>query len=261
MHQRFRPTRNRFDYQVFCICLDLDELPRLNQQRFFSVNRFNLFSFNENEHGVGKGNLVSYIRQLLTEKGYQSATYQIRILCYPRILGYAFNPISTYFCYSAKGDLQVILYEVSNTFGSRHTYLFEADTYSHSSSKSVRHTCEKQMYVSPFMPMKTAYYFSIQPPDKTVAVCIRQTEIAAGAHKSQAILDANFTGRYRPINNKSLLSAFFKYPLMTLKVICGIHWEAIKLWRKKLTIQPRDKGTSNSVSWQDKTGVSHYERL
>lgn len=261
MHHRFSPTKNRFSYRVFCMCLDLDELVQLDQQRYFSVNRFNLFSFNETEHGSGQGNLANYIRQLLTEKGYDNATHQIRLLCYPRIFGYTFNPISTYFCYNRAGEVAVILYEVSNTFSSRHTYLFQVDSHSQSDTKPIQHTCDKQLYVSPFMPMQTTYNFSIQPPAKRVAVCIRQVEKCIDSNPSQPILDANFNGVYRPFTDRSLLVAFWKYPLMTLKVTCGIHWEALNLWRKKLAIQPRLKGKSNSLSWQDKTGESHYERL
>lgn len=257
MHHRFRPTKNRFIYRVFSACLDLDELPRLNKLGFFSINRFNLFSFHEKDHGSGTGNLPDNIRSLLTERGFASATHNIRLLCYPRILGYTFNPLSTYFCYNSNAELEVILYEVSNTFGSRHTYILEAKP----DTEQVRHRCEKLMYVSPFMPMQTAYSFRIQPPDKRVAVCIRQTERADAETETQPILHATFTGKYCALNDRSLLGVFFTYPLMTLKVMVGIHWEALKLWRKKLTVQPRDTGKIHSISWQDKSGVSHYESL
>ncbi|WP_372741040.1 DUF1365 domain-containing protein [Neptunomonas sp.] len=257
MHHRFRPSKNRFIYRVFCVCLDLDELARLDKQRFFSVNSFNLFSFHEKDHGSGKNDLPAHIRALLTERGFASATHNIRLLCYPRILGYTFNPLSTYFCYNSDAELEVILYEVSNTFGSRHTYLLEAKP----NTDQVRQRCDKLMYVSPFMPMQTSYNFRIQPPNKRVAVCIRQTERTDSETETQPILHATFTGEYCALNDQSLLSVFFQYPLMTLKVMAGIHWEALKLWRKKLTLQPRDTGKSHSISWQDKSGVSHYESL
>jgi DUF1365 family protein len=257
MHHRFRPTKNRFIYRVFCVCLDLDELPQLNKQRFFSINKFNLFSFHEKDHGSGQENLPENIRSLLTERGYASATHNIRLLCYPRILGYTFNPLSTYFCYNSKDELEAILYEVSNTFGSRHTYLLEASP----NTDQVRHHCDKQMYVSPFMPMQTAYGFRIQPPKQRVSVCIRQSEQVNNSAEKQPILHAMFTGEHCTLNDRSLLSVFFKYPLMTLKVMTGIHWEALKLWRKKLALQPRDTGKRHSISWQDKSGVSHYESL
>jgi len=256
MHHRFRPAKHRFIYKVFSLCLDIDELPRLDRFRWLSINRFNLFSFNEKDHGSGHGNLAENIRQLLTQRGYNQATHRIRLLCYPRILGYAFNPLSVYFCYNQDDQLDVILYEVSNTFGSRHTYLLEAD----SKTDQIRHSCNKEMYVSPFIPMDTAYSFRISPPSDKVAVSIRQTEQSTlGAR--QPILQATFTGTQSELTDKTLLKVFFKYPLMTLKVILAIHWEALRLWRKKLSLQPRDTRQKHSISWQDKSGVTHYASL
>jgi DUF1365 family protein len=220
-----------------------------------------MFSFSEKDHGSGEGNLAAYIRQLLVDRGYSSATHQITLLCYPRILGFTFNPICTYFSYNSEGQLEVILYEVSNTFGSRHSYLFNVEPNVKGANKTVRHKCNKKLYVSPFMPMQTSYYFRIQPPDKNVAVCIRQTEGDVSPDNKKPILYAAFTGNFRSFNDISLLCVFFKYPLMTLKVVVGIHWEALRLWRKKLIIQPRLEGQSNSISWQDKSGVSQYEQL
>lgn len=264
MHHRMYPVKHRFIYRVFSCCLDLDELPQLNRLKLFSVNRFNLFSFHEKDHGLSDGQLAQQIRDLLTARGYQRATHRIKLLCYPRILGYAFNPLSVYFCYAADGQLAVILYEVSNTFGSRHTYLLEADP----QADIIRHGCHKQMYVSPFMPMATAYHFRIKPPAEQIAVCIRQTERLSEpetgeSHSSTAtpILHATFSGQHTTLNDRTLIKMFLKYPLMTLKVIGGIHWEALKLWRKKLSIQPREKTITSTISWQDKTGAQHYESL
>lgn len=262
MHHRMHPVKHRFIYRVFSCCLDLDELPQLDRLKLFSVNRFNLFSFHEKDHGLKQGQLAQHIRNLLSDRGYQSATWRIKLLCYPRILGYAFNPLSVYFCYNAQDELEVILYEVSNTFGSQHTYLLEADP----QAEVVRHGCQKQMYVSPFMPMATAYHFRIKPPAEQVAVYIRQTERSLqtdkqGAITNQPILHATFSGQHRALSDYTLLKMFLKYPLMTLKVIAGIHWEALKLWRKKLRIQPRENTTTRTISWQDKTGAKHYESL
>ncbi len=265
MHHRFRPTKHRFVYNVFSLCLDLDELSKVDQNRLFSINRFNLFSFHEKDHGNGKGNLASDIRKLLVDRGYHSATGRIELLCYPRIMGYTFNPLSVFFCYNKQNQLEVVLYEVSNTFGSRHTYLLPANN----NVSIVRHGCHKLMYVSPFMPMDTFYQFRISPPTQKVAVCIRQSEQAEGATDPEAKADANkqpilhavFTGDRIALNDRTLVRMFFSYPLMTLKVMGAIHWEALKLWRKKLKLQPRDKVISHSISWQDQHGVSHHESL
>ena len=256
MHHRLRPVKHRFVYKVFSLLVDLDELKQLDKFRFFSINRFNLFSFHEKDHGQGSGKLADEIRLLLSNRGYQSENFKIRLLCYPRILGYTFNPLSVYFCYDSSDQLQVILYEVSNTFGSRHTYLLEVE----GQPDIVRQGCSKLMYVSPFMPMDTAYGFRIKPPSDNVAVYIRQSEQTSGDTVAP-ILNATFSGKKQVISDRSLIKVFMKYPLMTMKVMGGIHWEALKLWRKKLKIQPRDKNVSHSISWQDKNGAMHYESL
>ncbi len=256
MHHRFTPVRHRFIYKVFSACIDLDELPRLDDLRLFSVNRFNLFSFHEKDHGGKNNNLAGDIRRLLIRQGYSEATHRIKLLCYPRILGYTFNPLSVYFCYDRSEQVAVILYEVSNTFGSRHTYLFPVD----GDDPLIRHHCDKAMYVSPFTPMKSAYHFRIHSPDDRVAVCIRQTE-QSPEQATTPLLHATFTGERRTLTDSTLLSSFIRYPLMTLKVISAIHWEALKLWCKKLKIQPRDKNQTRSISWQDENGVAHYENL
>lgn len=253
MHHRFTPRRHRFIYRVFSLCLDLDQLDQLGKSlRLFSVNRFNLFSFSEQDHGGGSGTLAPQIREILQERGYGSACARISLLCYPRILGYSFNPLSIYFCYNAQGTLEAILHEVSNTFGQRHIYLLPASTDKHG---CVRHQCDKQMYVSPFMPMDTYYGFRIRPPEEQVGITIRQSDNTT----RKAILHATFHGTRKPLTDRSLISAFVRYPLMTLKVITAIHWEALRLWRKKLKIQPRAAGSKYCISWQDKEGVFHYE--
>lgn len=256
-HHRFTPSVHQFKYRVFSSLLDLDELPNINRLKLFSVNKFNLFSFHEKDHGRGKDNLVCDIRALLKAQRLESAGHKIKLLCYPRILGYAFNPLSVYFCYNKSDQLQVILYEVSNTFGSRHTYLFETET----DGKILKQSCNKRMYVSPFMPMDTRYLFNISPPKEQVSVVIQQFDQLHHANNPKPIFTASFKGKHCNLTDKSLLKMFFQYPLMTLKVIMGIHWEAFKLWRKKLKIQPRENNVSHTISWQDKNGAIHHESL
>lgn len=252
-HHRFMPKQHHFAYRVFSLCLNLDELDLLHRQRrLFSVNRFNLFSFHERDHGRGAGALRTQINTLLVDRGYRSATANIRLLCYPRILGYTFNPLSVYFCYNQNSELEVILYEVSNTFGQRHTYLLTA---AQDRAGYVHQQCDKQMYVSPFMPMNTDYRFHILPPEQQVSVSIQQRERDLG----KDVLHASFGGKRIPMDDSDLLKAFLKYPLMTLKVITAIHWEALCLWRKKVKLQPRTPSEKYSISWQDKHGVFHHE--
>jgi len=276
MHHRFRPKKHRFIYRVFSFCLDLDELSELdNCLQLFSVNRFNLFSFHEKDHGKGDNKLRKHITELLCQHGYGSASSKITLLCYPRILGYVFNPLSVYFCYNEDGQIQVILYEVSNTFGKRHTYLLPVEN---NASTAIKHFSNKQLYVSPFMPMETNYSFRISPPGKKVSICIQQqqevenncpdhndtgikTDGNNGSDKKvQKILNAIFTGQRKNISDTQLLRLFASHPLMTLKVITAIHWEAARLWLKGMSLQPRNKEEPvYSLSWQDNHGVTHHE--
>lgn len=251
MHQRLLPSQHRFIYRAFSICVDLDELDQLQQLRGFGVNRFNLLSFYEKDHSKGTGKLRDQIAELLQQRGFGHACARIELLCYPRILGYVFNPLSVYFCYDAEDQLQVILYEVTNTFKQRHTYLLPADQ-----QPRQQHSCDKLMYVSPFMPMETRYSFTIQPPQQRVSIAIQQHDAA-----EQLLFKAAFAGRREAFSSRNLLKHFISHPLMTLKVVAGIHWEALQLWRKKLRLQPRETGARNSISWYDKNGDFHHESL
>lgn len=250
MHHRFSPKRHRFVYSVFSLLLDLDELPELSRRiKGFSFNRFNLFSFHEKDHGAGKGQLRREIEQLLHNRGYGDATARIMLLCYPRILGYVFNPLSVYFCYDRQQRLAVVIYEVSNTFGERHSYLIEVEA----GEATIRQQCSKSMYVSPFTPLVSDYNFRIQPPSERIAVCISQHAV------DRRLLHATFTGKSQPLGRWSPLGLFFRYPMMTLKVIAGIHWEALRLWLKGVPVYRHQNGHRLSVSWQDKNGVRHHE--
>ncbi len=277
MHHRFQPKKHRFIYRVFSFCLDLDELHVLDKKlRLFSLNRFNLFSFHEKDHGKGNKNLKDQITEILSQHGYGYASSKITLLCYPRILGYVFNPLSVYFCYNEDKELQVILYEVSNTFGKRHTYLLPVEE---NTSTTIRHFSNKQLHVSPFMPMATNYSFRIVPPEEKVSICIQQQESTnsncskkssthnhwgsnSSSKPSKKILNALFTGKKESLSDAKLLGLFISHPLMTLKVITAIHWEAARLWLKGMSLQPRNKKESvYSLSWKDNHGVTHHEVL
>ena len=169
VHQRVRPRRHRLSYDVFALLLDLDEISSLDSRSpLFGYDRHALVSFWNRDHGDGSGrDLRPWVNAKLAEAGLQPDGGPIRVLCYPRILGYAFNPLTVYFCYRQDGAPAAILYEVRNTFHERHTYVIPVEP---SSKAVIRQSCEKVFYVSPFVPMECTYHFRILPPGASVAV-------------------------------------------------------------------------------------------
>lgn len=222
MHRRLRPKVHRFKYRVFSLLLDLDELPALDRGlRLFGCNRRALFSFHETDHGpAGCTDLRGWLDGLLTRNGITPGGRK-RVLCYPRILGHVFNPLSVWFCDDDAGSLKAIIYEVHNTDGEGHCYVFAVDD-----GALARHQCEKDFYVSPFLSKQCRYHFRIAPPQEKVAIAIHETE------DGEAILNASFAGDHRALTDRALLRLFLRYPLMTLKVVFAIHYEAVRLMLK-----------------------------
>lgn len=226
VHQRMRPKKHRLGYRVFSLLLDLDELEYLGRSlRLLAINRPGILSFRESDHGAG-GPLRPWIASRLAEAGL-SANGRITMLCYPRMLGYVFNPLTVYFCHGADDRLLAIVYEVHNTHGERHAYVLPAGG---EPGGRVSHACPKTFFVSPFMPMDCVYNFTIHPPGDKVQILINETD-AEGP-----LLTASFSGTRQPLTDAKLARAMLRHPLMTLKVTLGIHWEAIKLLAKGLRV-------------------------
>lgn len=229
VHARHRPRPHKLRYRVFSLLLDLDELPLADQtMRLFAHNRFSIFSFHDKDHGIGeKGALKDWCRTKLGEADIDVPLEELRVemLCYPRIFGYVFNPLTVYFCRDRRENdrLVAILYEVCNTFHERHTYIIPTPQ---GAGGTVRHACDKEMYVSPFVPMECTYDFRIDPPQEMVRVAINERD-AEGE-----LLFASFTGKRLPLTDGALARCFLSHPLMTLKIMGAIHWEALLLWAK-----------------------------
>lgn len=232
-HRRFAPKAHALDYGIFQLLLDLDEAAPLGGRlRWFSVNRLNLFSHFDRDHGDGRpGPLRAYVEETLARGGVEIDGGPIRLLCMPRILGYVFNPLSIYYCHRPDGRLAAILYEVNNTFGQRHSYLIPADP---DAEGRARQACDKGFHVSPFMGMDLAYEFDLPAPAERII-----TTIHARGPDGALMLAAAFAGRRQEITDRALLTLLFAYPLMTIKVVAAIHWEAAKMVLKGLRLQPR----------------------
>ncbi len=222
------------------LLLDLDELPELDRRlRWFSLGRFNLLSFQSRDHGDSSPTpLRTQVERHLSAAGIEPDGGAIRLLCLPRVLGYVFNPLSLYFCHRQDGALAAILYEVSSTFGERHTYLIPAD----GGEAEIRQSAAKRLHVSPFMDMALHYDFKVQPPGDKVRVVI-DTFDAEGL-----LLAASFTGRRRELTDRNLLAACAAHPLLTLKVVAAIHWEALKIVLKGVRLRGGPSAPAEPVS-------------
>jgi uncharacterized protein len=231
MHRRLHPRVHHFRYRAFWFLLDLDEVDALHATtRLFSHNRPNLFSLYDTDHGDGSATpLRSQVERQLREAGVDLAVGRIDLLCMPRTLGYAFNPISIYFCHQADGALVALVYEVHNTFGERHSYVIEA----RSESGILHQQCRKALYVSPFMDMNLRYEFRVAAPDQRIAVGISAT--TANGLVMRAVLG----GTRQPFSDRALIGVFLRIPAITIKVIAAIHFEAMRLWLKGLRLRSR----------------------
>lgn len=234
MHARLKPFRHRFAYRVFTCLFDVDGLGTLGQKlRLFGHNRFNLFSFHDRDHGARDGSpLRSWVEARLAEAGLSLKPSRIELLCFPRLLGYVFNPLSIFFCRDDKGDLAAVVYEVKNTFGDQHSYVLPVPART-GSSAPVIHGTDKKFYVSPFIEMDCTYRFRLTEPGEQLAVLIRQAD-AQGE-----LLIATLTGNRVNLDDRAIARAFIRHPLMTVKVMVAIHWEALWLWVKGARLVPR----------------------
>lgn len=240
MHARLKPMSHRFVYRVLNLLIDLDRLDEADRQsRLFGVNRRAFYSFHERDHGPRDGSpLAAYVRGLAAHAGVDLSDGRIQLLCYPRLLGYAFNPLSVYYGYRADGTLALLVYEVRNTFGEHHSYVCPVLP-NEVSAGGIRQARNKRFYVSPFIGMQMRYHFRLTPPGDELKFRILETD-AEGP-----LLAATFHGRRHPLTSPHLLAAFWSLPFVTLKVIGGIHYEAARLWLKGARLVPRPQHGSD----------------
>ena len=240
-HTRFKPVKHSLKYNTFSLFIDLDEIENLSKNNFiFSFNRFNIFSFFNKDHGDRDGLcLKNWVLDKLKKFDINKDINNIKLLCYPRVFGYVFNPLSIFYCYENK-NLKAVMYEVKNTFNEQHTYIFKVK-----SNNAISQTCKKKFYVSPFMDMETYYKFELLNPDENLSVLIKQSD------KDGIVLTAVQKGVKKEFNMKQLLVNFVLYPLMTLKIIGAIHYEALRLWKKGAKYRSRDNKIKNNLSYEE----------
>lgn len=249
VHRRHTPHQHYLRYRVFYLLLDLDEVDALAHAcKLLSRNRFNILSFHDCDHGDGSSTpLRTQVEDLLGAAGISPPGGPIRILTMPRILGYVFNPISMYFCYRRDGDLAAILYEVTNTFRQRHFYASEACP-----QKVARHLFQKALHVSPFLSMNMTYSFRVVPPGERLALSIICSDDV------RPILFTSLIARRHSLTDGLLFRALLMFPVLTLKVIAGIHWEALCLWLKGVRVLRRPSPPDTKVTTRQQ--FPHFRR-
>ena len=242
IHKRFKPKVHFFRYKVFSLLIDLSELNVLEKKiNFFSYNSFNLISFFDKDHGERDGSsLIDWVKKNLKENNITFEDIKIKLLCYPRILGYVFNPLSVFYVYDKKDNLISILYEVKNTFGEQHTYIFKVKN-----NNILQHSCSKKFHVSPFIEMNCNYFFKILKPGEKISVIIDQYQL------NEKLLYASQDGKRADFTSRELIKSYLKHPLMTLKIISAIHFEAFKLWTKGIKFIKKKLKIKNNITFEN----------
>lgn len=239
MHARVRPVRRRFVYRVFSLFIDIDApSASVRDCRILSHNRFNILSFRDADHGRRDGApLRPFVEDTLQRAGIASRPDAIRLLCFPRLWGFVFNPLSVFYCYE-KGRLRAVIYEVNNTFGDTHAYVARVDP----DDPVARHEADKTLYVSPLIGMKARYEFALRDPRDRLSLAIREST------PEGLVLTAVQTGERRPLTTWEAVKAVLRHPLMTLKVVAAIHVEALGTWLRGARYIPRPLPTETAVS-------------
>lgn len=239
VHKRLRPIRHALSYKVFAMFLDCGELCAVSDRlRLFSYNKHNVFSLFDRDHGDGSP-LKPYLAEIAEQSGLGRTASRFFMLCYPRIFGYVFNPITVYFGTDDDLKLRMMIYEVNNTFGQRKTYVLEVDD---NDGVVTTHSCRKQLYVSPFNSDTGQYRFAVTPPQDRLTVGIALTTELGPTMK------AHFSAKRAELSDATLLKAIGQTGWVTAKVSLGIHYNALKLWLKGLRIRPRPRAPIDPIS-------------
>ena len=244
MHCRLLPRRHRFRYRVASLLIDFDELAQIDRSlRLFSVDRFNLFSFHQRDHGPRDGSPIKpWVEGVFADHGAPISGGRVLALCFPRTLGYVFDPLTVYWGYRSDGSIAGVLYEVKNTFGDQHCYFVPVPA-GHRDGDPILQAATKVFHVSPFFDLSGGYRFRTDLPDERLRILIR----LVGSDGVDRMVATQVAHR-APLSDRRLVATLFSHPLNTIKVIAGIHWEAFRLWMKKAKFHRRPAPPSVQVS-------------
>ncbi|WP_295952719.1 DUF1365 domain-containing protein [Rhodoferax sp.] len=221
-HTRLRPVRHAFAYPTYFLMLPMRNLCNTP----LAINRRAALSFYDCDHGDGQGSALAWMEALLQREGITDADGEIWLHCYPRVFGHTFKPVSFWYCHRADGSLRAIVVEVNNTFGERHCYVLDQPRY------GVELTAAKVFHVSPFCPVEGGYRFRFMRSENQEV----QRTVARVDYDDQqgALIETSVSGTLQPITPASIRQALWRYPAMTLGVVARIHWQAFRLWRKRV---------------------------
>ena len=237
MHHRLSPRVHRFEYGIFLACLDLGELHELDRSlRVFGWNRPRLVSFRDSDHfamreaGKAASAREALERWLASHGVALPPGARVRLLTFPRVLGYVFNPVSFYFVETPDGQPVVAVAEVGNTFGEQKAYIVPVEEApSHDGGARFRLVAPKHFYVSPFSALDLRFEFKLRDPGEHLAIGVNDLDA-----EGRTVLVSTLTGTRVPFSDASLLRLLARYPLVTLRTITLIHWQALRLWLKRL---------------------------
>ena len=243
VHKRLRPKPHALSYRVFSMFLDVDAVGEVARGlRLFSYNRFNAVSFYDRDHGARDGKSVAaHARETLAAAGLEAAGARVFLLCYPRVFGYAFNPISVYYGYDAAGRLSAVIYEVNNTFGERRSYVVGLADEPLAGAPHM-HGCRKELYVSPFNDMDVRYSFRLGEPGDSLVLGVSLKD------DNGALLKTHFRGTAHALTDWGLARLLIALPMLTVKIVAAIHLEALRLWLKGVPLTTKPKAPRYGVT-------------
>ena len=242
-HARLKPQAHAFAYPTYFLMLPMRHL-QAHGGGALAINRRAALSFHDADHGDGRsaaeGGSLAWLLELLAREGINDADGEVWLHCYPRVLGYAFKPVSFWYCHGSDHRLRAIVVEVNNTFGERHCYLLPKPQW------GVEQTASKVFHVSPFCHIEGIYRFRFM---RTQRASGERTVVRIDHDDAQGpLLQTSVSGQLEPVSAQSLRRAIWQFPLMTWGVIARIHWQALKLWWQRIPYVPKPHRPSQFVT-------------
>ena len=234
-HTRLKPVRHAFNYPTYFLMLPLRALAT-GLKTALSRNRWAALSFYDKDHGDGRADALAWIDELLKSEGIDDATGEVWLHCYPRVLGYTFKPVSFWYCHGADNSLRAIVVEVNNTFGERHCYLLDKPVF------GIEQHASKVFHVSPFNHVEGSYRFRFMTSQFNTLARVDYDDATGPS------LETSVSGLLEILTSQSIRKALWRYPAMTIGVIARIHWQALKLWRKRMAYVPKPSVPDQFVS-------------